>query len=418
MHIMAIVKPFRGIRPVANLADHVASPPYDVINSDEARQMAQGNPYSFLHINKPEIDLDPTISLHDPKVYEQGAKNFKKMLRDNIFIQDDKPCFYLYRQIMGDHQQTGLVACASVEEYNKNKIKKHELTRLDKEKDRLNHILSLNAQTGPVFLTYLADNLISDLLNKLTDSKPIYDFQSDDAIQHTLWVITNDNFISEIESHFAKIKYFYVADGHHRSAAAARACAILREKNPDHTGNESYNFFLTVIFPHNQMKILDYNRVVKDLNGLSKKTFLNKVADKFLIREYSSTKGYKPTVKHDFGMYLGGLWYRLSAIPGSWDTSGATKQLDVSILYDNILKPILDIGDPRSDKRIDFVGGVRGLEELQKRVDSNEMAVAFSLYPTHIEDLIKIADAGEVMPPKSTWFEPKLRSGLIIHSLE
>jgi uncharacterized protein (DUF1015 family) len=415
---MVVVKPFRGLRPVNDLAEQVASPPYDVVNSEEARQMAQGNPYSFLHVNKPEIDLDPSISPYDPRVYQRGAENLKRMIKDNILLQDEKSCFYLYRQIMGDHLQIGLVSGVSVEEYNDNIIKKHELTRIDKEDDRLNHILNLNAQTGPVFLTFKANKSITTFLKNITDDNPVYDFKTDDDIQHTFWVISDAKAIKEIEDEFKQIECLYVADGHHRSAAAARACETLKKQNPDHTGSEEYNFFLTVIFPHNQMKILDYNRVARDLNGLSRETFLEKLNDKFHVSEYARAPGYKPATKHEFGMYIDGLWYRLSAIPGTWDMSNPTKQLDVSILFDNILQPILGIGDPRTDKRIDYVGGMRGLEELKKRVDSGEMAVAFSLYPTKIEDLLDIADAGEIMPPKSTWFEPKLRSGLIIHALK
>jgi len=414
---MATVKPFRGLRPVVELAEKVASPPYDVITSDEARKMAMDDPYSFLHVTKPEIDLEPTINLYDAKVYEQGVKNFKKFLKDKIFIQDEKPYFYLYRQIMGDHQQTGLVACASVAEYNDNIIKKHELTRLDKEDDRLNHILTLKAQTGPVFLTYRAKESTAVLFNKWTATEPVYDFLTHDGIRHTFWVINDQDTISKIEEQFKAIDCLYVADGHHRSAAASRACTTLKKNNPNHSGKEEYNFFLTVIFPHSQMQILDYNRVVKDLNGLSVEEFLERLSEKFLIREFSSAHGYKPSVKHDFGMYVNGVWYRLSAIPGSWDDSQPTKRLDVSILYDNVLQPILGIGDVRKDKRIDFVGGIRGLEGLQKRVDNGEMTVAFSLFATRIEELLEIADAGEIMPPKSTWFEPKLCSGLVIHLL-
>jgi uncharacterized protein (DUF1015 family) len=415
---MAIVKPFKALRPVRHLAEKVASPHYDVISSKEAREMVKGNPISFLHINKPEIDLDPAISPYDPSVYKKGAENLKRMIDDKVFIQEEKPCFYLYKQIMGDHHQTGLVACASVKEYDENNIKKHELTRVEKEDDRLNHILQLNAQTGPVFLTYLAKSSIDILFNKIVEDQPEYDFNADDGVRHTLWTICDTKYINTIESEFATIDNLYVADGHHRSAAASRACAQLKGDNKNHTGDEGYNYFLTVIFPHNQMQILDYNRVVADLNGLDIDTFLSHLSNAFLVRKYDSEKGYRPLVRHDFGMYLSGTWYRLSAIPGSWDDQDPTKRLDVSILFENILKPILGIKDQRTDKRIDFVGGIRGLTELKKRVDSGEMAVAFSLYPTGIEDLMSIADADRTMPPKSTWFEPKLRSGLIIHLLD
>jgi uncharacterized protein (DUF1015 family) len=414
---MASIKPFRGLRPTPQYAAKVASPPYDVLNSEEARELATGNEFSFLHVNKPEIDLDPGINVYDPQVYKQGAKNLQKLINNKILIQDEPACFYLYRQIMGEHSQLGLVALASVEEYLHDKIKKHELTRHDKEEDRVKHILNLNAQTGPVFLTYKAKDSLNSFLTQLINSEPVYDFVTDDDIQHTFWVISDINAIAKIEAEFKTIEALYVADGHHRSAAAARACKYLQEKNDQHTGDEAYNYFLTVIFPHNQMQILDYNRVVKDLHGQTETEFLNRLNDKFLVREYSKSQGYKPSVKHDFGMYLNKTWYRLSAIPGTWDESKPTQRLDVSILYENILKPVLNIGDPRKDKRIDYVGGMRGLEGLEKRVDSGDMVLAFSLYPTTIQDLLDIADAGAIMPPKSTWFEPKLRSGLIIHLL-
>jgi len=415
---MAVVRPFRGLRPQSKIAARVASPPYDVINSEEARQLAKGNPYSFLHINKPEIDLPPETNHYDPGVYQKGAENLNKFINENILAQDEKPAFYLYQQIMAEHKQIGLVACASTEEYREDKIKKHELTRIEKEDDRLNHIISLNAQTGPVFLTYHTQKSIDDLFKKVVKEKPVYDFQTEDGIQHTLWIISNSIDIEKIKQEFEKVDLLYVADGHHRSAAATRAAEELGRKNPDHTGEEEYNFFLTVIFPHDQMHIMDYNRVVKDLNGLSEQDFIDSLNSKFLVREFARSEGYNPKVKHDFGMYLNSMWYRLSAIPGTWDDNHPTKKLDVNILSENLLKPVLGIGDPRTDQRIDFVGGIRGIEGLEARVDKGEMAVAFSLFPTGIEDLLATADAGEIMPPKSTWFEPKLRSGLITHLLD
>ena len=415
---MAVVRPFRGLRPRPDFAEKIAAPPYDVINSDEARQLSTGNPYSFLHINKPEIDLPPDIDLYDPAVYAQGALNLEKFINEKILFQDEKPAFYLYRQKMDSHEQTGLVACVSTDEYKRDKIKKHELTRLEKEDDRLNHILSLKAQTGPVFLTYRSTASIDGLVEEISDQEPVYDFKTNDCIQHTFWVVSNQSFIHRIEKEFSDIEVLYIADGHHRSAAATRASEVLSKKNPQHTGNEEYNYFLSVLFPHDQMYIMDYNRVVKDLNGLNAEEFLEKLRKKFLVREFARSEGYKPKLRHDFGMYLHGMWYRLSAIPGTWKDNHPTQRLDVSILYENLLKPILNIGDPRKDKRIDFVGGMRGIEGLEARVDTGEMAVAFSLYPTSIEDLLATADAGEIMPPKSTWFEPKLRSGLITHLLE
>ncbi len=415
---MAIVKPFRGLRPVKEYAEKVASPPYDVINSEEARELVSNAPYSFLHITKPEIDVAPDTDIYSQSVYEKGVENLQKLRDNQILVQDKKPCFYLYQQVMGDHKQLGLVAGASVEEYDADKIKKHELTRVEKEDDRLKHILSLSAQTGPVFLTYRAKPAINKFLQRLIEDDPEYDFTTPDDIRHTFWVVSNEDAIKRIQDDFAEIPELYVADGHHRSAAASRACATLKSKNPGHTGAEPYNFFLTVIFPHNQMQILDYNRVVKDLNNLSKEDYLQRITKKFLVREFSDKIPYQPSVRHDFGMYLDGIWYRLSAIPGTWKENDPQERLDVSILYENLLKPVLDIGDPRKDKRIDFVGGMRGLDELKRRVDSGEMSVSFSVFPTKIEDLLAIADAGLIMPPKSTWFEPKLRSGLVTHLLQ
>jgi uncharacterized protein (DUF1015 family) len=414
---MSVIKPFKGLRPKPEFAEKVASHPYDVINSQEAREIAKGNPYSFLHVNKPEIDLPEGTDLYSDVVYEQGAKNLKKLIDESIMMQDETPCFYIYKQIMGRHEQIGLVAGASVEEYDSDLIKKHELTRVDKENDRLKHVLSLNAQVGPVFLTYTAKETIDNIITNLVKNDPVYNFTSNDGIKHIFWVVSNNSDIQKIQNEFAQIDYLYVADGHHRSAAASRACKELKAKNQNHTGEEEYNYFLTVIFPHNQMYIMDYNRIVKDLNGLSKREFLDKIITKFLVREFSDSDSYKPVVKHDFGMYLDGNWYKLSAIPGTWDDSQPTERLDVSILYNNLLEPVLGIGNPRTDKRIDFVGGIRGMKELEKRVNSGEMTVAFSLYPTSIEDLMAIADAGKTMPPKSTWFEPKLRSGLVIHQI-
>ena len=415
---MAVVRPFRGLRPRPENAEKVAAPPYDVLNSEEARQMAKGNTFSFLHINKPEIDLPPETDHYDLKVYAQGAENLKNFINERILIQDEEPSFYLYQQIMGEHKQIGFVTCVSADEYREDKIKKHELTRVDKEDDRLNHILSLNAQTGPVFLTYRSKKSIDSLIENLIKDKPVYDFKTDDEIQHTLWIISKSEDINKMIDEFKKVDLLYVADGHHRSAAGTRAAEDLRKKNPDFTGEEEYNYFLAVLFPHDQMYIMDYNRVVKDLNGLTEHEFIDLLHSKFLVREFARSEGYNPKVKHDFGMYMNGMWYRLSAIPGTWDDSHPTGRLDVSILYENLLKPILGIGDLRTDKRIDFVGGIRGIEGLEARVDTGEMTLAFSLFPTSIEDLLATADAGEIMPPKSTWFEPKLRSGLITHLLD
>ncbi len=415
---MVTVRPFRALRPKKELAEKVAAPPYDVLSSDEAREMAKNNPFSFLHVNKPEIDLPPDISPYDPAVYRKGAENLQRLIQEGVFQQDERPHFYVYKQIMGRHEQIGLVACASVEEYEKDVIKKHELTRPDKEDDRVNHILHLNAQVGPVFLTYKAKDEINQLIQQAMAKDPEYDFTSEDGVRHTVWVVDDETLIQKIQQAFKAVSVLYVADGHHRSAAAMRVKQQKQKKNPNHTGNEAYNFFLTVIFPHNQMQILDYNRVVKDLNGMSETDFLQKIAEKFIVTPLPEGQAYKPEKPHTFGMYLNGRWYQLTAKPGTFDPDDPVERLDVSILQENLLNPVLGITNPRKDKRIDFVGGIRGLKELEKRVDSGEWAVAFALYPTSIEDLMAIADAGKIMPPKSTWFEPKLKSGLFIHLLD
>ena len=413
---MSVIKPFKGLRPAADLAQKVASPPYDVLNSEEARQMAAENPYTFLHINKPEIDLPEHIDTHSKAVYEKGAENLQRFIKDGILLQDAKACFYIYRQIMGEHSQIGLVAGASVEEYKQDLIKKHELTRADKEEDRVAHMTHLNAQVGPVFLTYKAQAEIDAIINKIIARTPENDFTADDGIRHTLWIVDDDAEISAIRNEFKKLDALYVADGHHRSASAARLYDQ-KIKSGNHTGEEEYNYFLTVIFPDNQMYIMDYNRVVKDLNGHTPQELLQKISEKFEVVKIENNV-QKPQEKHHFVMYLDGSWYALTAIEGTFDPQDPVGRLDVSILMENLLVPHLGIGDPRTDKRIDFVGGIRGLEELQRRVDSGEMAVAFGMFATSIEDLMAIADAGKIMPPKSTWFEPKLRSGLVSHLLD
>ena len=414
---MAVVKPFKGLRPKREYAEKVASPPYDVLNSKEAREMAAGNPYSFLHVVKPEIDLDPDIDLYDEKVYQKGGENLRKLISDGVLQQDNADSFYIYRQIMGEHEQIGLVAGASCDEYIADKIKKHEHTRPDKENDRMKHIYTLNAQTGPVFLTYKAKEEIDSIINEIVQNSPEYDFEADD-VRHTLWIVSDKYLIARIKDEFLKIDCLYVADGHHRSASATRVKKEKESANPNHTGKEEYNFFLTVIFPDNQMQILDYNRVVKDLNGLSIEEFLNKVKQNFDVEFVSETEPFKPAEKHKLGMYLNRKWYKLTVREGSFDQTDPVKCLDVSILQENLLAPVLGIGDPRTDKRIDFVGGIRGLKELEKRVNSADAEVAFVLFHTTIDDLMKIADAGDVMPPKSTWFEPKLKSGLVVHLLD
>ncbi len=411
---MARVEPFRAWRPVPELAERVASPPYDVLSSEEARQMAADNPLSFLHVVKPEIDLPAGTDLYAPEVYAKGAENLRRLIKEGALVREERPAYYLYRQRMGDHVQTGLVAGASVDEYEADLIKKHEHTRRAKEDDRTRHIEALDANTGPVFLAYKARPEIDTLINRLTAGTPAYDFTAPDGIGHTLWVVDDPADVTALKEAFRTIPEMYVADGHHRSAAAVRVRAARRAANPEHTGEEPYNFFLSVIFPHDQLLILDYNRVVRDLAGRTPDAFLKEIEGAF---EVEPAEHPKPEHLHEYGMYLGGRWYRLKARPGTYPENDPVRGLDVAILQENLLAPVLGIGDPRSDERIEFVGGIRGLGELERLVDSGEWAVAFALHPTTIEQLFSVADAGRVMPPKSTWFEPKLRSGLIVRPL-
>jgi uncharacterized protein (DUF1015 family) len=412
---MARIEPFRAWRPRPEKAELVASPPYDVLNSEEAREMAAANPVSFLHVVKPEIDLEPGIDLYSDPVYAKGAENLKMLKEEGVLIREARPALYLYRQRMGDHVQTGLVTGASIDEYEVDLIKKHEYTRPKKEDDRTRHVEALDANTGPVFLTYRARPGIDALVERLTADDPTYDFTAPDGIQHVLWVVDEPADVEDLVNAFADVPELYVADGHHRSAAATRVRALRRDRNPNHTGEEPYNFFLSVIFPHDQMLIMDYNRVVKDTAGLDRATFLDRVKEVF---EIAPCPPSKPTAARTFGMYFGGQWFRLQAKGGTFPADDPVESLDVAILQNNLLAPVLGIGDPRSDENIDFVGGIRGLRELEKRVDSGEWTVAFALHPTAIEQLFAVADAGTVMPPKSTWFEPKLRSGLIVRPLD
>lgn len=415
---MAIVRPFKAIRPTPQLASQVAALPYDVMNSQEAREMVADNPYSFLHVDKAEIDLDPAIDLYDPRVYEKARENLQRMIADGVFIQEDKPCLYIYRQEMNDRAQIGIVGCTSIDEYRDNVIRKHELTRADKEEDRIRHVDICDANTGPIFLAYRSNMYINFRIAEYMERKqPIYDFVSEDGISHMVWVIDEGNVIREICGRFEQVENLYIADGHHRSASAVRVGMMRREQNPDWDGDEEFNYFLSVIFPDDQLYIMDYNRIVKDLNGNTAEEFMAKVAEKFTVTPYAGDGVLKPQKKHTYGMYVAGAWYALEAKDGTYDAADPVAQLDVSILQNNLLHPILGIGDPRTDKRIDFVGGIRGLQSLADRVDSGEMAVAFSMFPTTMEDLMNIADAGAIMPPKSTWFEPKLRSGIFIHKL-
>jgi len=412
---MSDIRPFRAHRPRPDRVTQVASPPYDVLNSEEARTMAEGNPVSFLHVVKPEIDLDRDIDLYDDRVYAKGAENLRRLIEEGVLVREEKPAFYVYQQIMGDHKQAGVVAGASVEEYENDLVKKHEFTRPDKENDRTRHVAELNANTGPVFLTYRAREDIDRLVDQIRENEPLYDFEADDGIRHTVWAVTEDSLIRQLTERFAEVPCSYVADGHHRSASAARVGKERREANPNHGGDETYNHFLAVFFPENQLKILDYNRVVKDLNGRTPEQFLEEVKKSFDVTAAPAGQP-KPTEPTTFGMFLEGRWHRLTAKPGTFPAGDPVKSLDVSILQDNLIAPVLGIEDPRRDTRIDFVGGIRGTAELEKRVKEGA-AVAFALFPTNIHQLMSVADAGQVMPPKSTWFEPKLRSGLLVRSL-
>ena len=415
---MAIIKPFRGLRPPREIAKDLASRPYDVLDSDEARLEVEGNQYSLLHIIKPEVDLPADIDHYSQEVYDKAVENFKKFQSNGWLVEDTTECFYIYAQTMNGKTQYGLVACASVEDYMNGVIKKHELTRPDKEEDRKKHVRVTNANMEPVFFTYPKSQEIDRIIaTHVSLYAPEYDFTSIDGIGHHFWIIKEEKTISDLVRLFNGIPYTYVADGHHRTAAAALVGNEKRMANPDHTGKEEYNFFLAVHFPDNQLTIIDYNRVVKDLNGLDKESFLAKAGKHFDI-EFKGPEIYKPARLHNFGIYLDGNWYSVTAKPGTYNDNDPIGVLDVTILSNLVLDDILGIKDLRRDKRIDFVGGIRGLGELKKRVDSGEMAIAFALYPVSMKQLIDIADSGKIMPPKTTWFEPKLRSGLIVHKLD
>ena len=415
---MPIFRPFKAVRPIPAKAKEIASLPYDVMNSDEAREEVAKNPLSYIHVEKAEVDLPEGTNLYSEAVYNKAKENLYKYIADGNMKQDEKASFYVYRQIMDGRSQIGLVGCTATEDYLNGLIKKHELTRAAKEADRIKHVDICDAHSSPVFFTYRHRDDIDAVINKIVAEKPEYDFVSDDGIGHTLWTVPNDENISIIMNAFADIDYLYVADGHHRTASAAKVGTLRKEANENHTGEEEYNFFMTVIFPDNQLYIMDYNRVVKDLNGHTPEEYFQLVADKFTCEEFAGEGCYTPESRHDFGMYIDKKWYKLTAKEGTFDSQSPTKSLDVSILQENLLHPILAIGDPRTDERIDFIGGIRGLSELERRVDSNKEVVAFAMYPTSIEELMDIADAGEIMPPKSTWFEPKLRSGMFIHLLK
>ena len=416
---MARVMAFRGLRPPVEIASLLASRPYDVMNSEEARKEAAGNKYSLLHITKAEIDLPEGTDEHSQAVYDKVVENFDKFKKEGWLVKENEPKLYIYAQTMDGRTQYGIVGCTHVDDYFNNVIKKHELTRKDKEDDRMIHVNITNANVEPVFFAYPAhkeiDKMVSDIVTK---EKPVYDFVAkEDGFGHSFWVIEDKKTIERIEEIFDKeIPALYVADGHHRTAAAARVGQERRKNNPNHTGNEEYNYFMAVIFPDNQLKIIDYNRVVKDLNNLSEEEFLKRLEDTFVV-EKVGTEIYKPVKLHEFSMYMAGQWYKMTAKPGTYNDNDPIGVLDVTILSNNVLDKILDIKDLRTSKRIDFVGGIRGLGELKRRVDSGEMKVAFALYPVSMQQLINIADSGNIMPPKTTWFEPKLRSGLVIHEL-
>jgi len=415
---MAKIHAFKGFRPGKEKVNEVASRPYDVLNSAEAREEVKENPWSFLHVVKPEVDLPEGTDLHSDLVYNKGRDNLQKLIAKGYFVEDDSERLYVYGQTMFGRTQFGIVACASVDDYLENIIKKHELTRPDKEEDRMNHIRVTNFNAEPVFFAYPDHSELDAIVDTVVSEEADYDFTTDDGVGHHFWVISDHDVILRIEELFDKdIQFTYVADGHHRTAAAALVGQERRNNNPEHRGDEEYNFFLAVHFPASQLTIIDYNRVVKDLNGMTATEFLEELQEGFVVEEKGS-EIYKPDKLHTFGMYLEGHWYELTAKPGTYNDEDPIACLDVTVLSEQVLGPLLNITDLRKSKRIDFVGGIRGLEELSRRVDSGEMAVAFALYPVTMKQLMDIADNGMIMPPKTTWFEPKLRSGLVIHSLD
>jgi uncharacterized protein (DUF1015 family) len=408
---VAVIRPFRALRPQIDRAESVASVPYDVVNTDEARVLAHGNPFSFLHVSRPEIDLPAGTDIHSDIVYRKAVENFEKLIAECPMEKESEPSIYLYRLIMGNHEQIGIVACCSVDEYDNSTIRKHERTRRDKEDDRTRHMLMLKAQTGPVFLTYRRRADIDDQVSAAVSATPLYDLTAPDGVRHTIWRISDsDSLVKSFES----VPLLYIADGHHRAASASRARAELRDQSFAHTGKEDYNYFLTVIFPDSQVQILAYNRTVQDLNGLSQEQFLDSIKEQFSISENASPE---PPERGNWSMYLDGKWYGLQLSPATTQPAGTVAGLDVSILQDRLLDPILGIKDVRTDKRVDFIGGLRGTKELERLVDEGKAAVAFSLFPTTVSELLMVSDANEIMPPKSTWFEPKLRDGLLIHTI-
>lgn len=408
---MAVIRPFRALRPRSDRAQLVASVPYDVVNTDEARALAAGNPLSFLHVSRPEIDLPAGTDIHSDAVYRKAVENFETLISSCPLEKETELSLYLYRLIMGEHEQVGIVAVCSIDEYDDGTIRKHERTRRDKEDDRTRHMLMLKAQTGPVFLTYRKRADIDEQVGAALNGEPLFDLTAADGVRHTIWrVRETDALVRSFES----VPLLYIADGHHRAASASRARAELREQSFAHTGKEDYNYFLTVIFPDSQVQILAYNRTVHDLNGLTKEEFLDEIRSQFTITENANPE---PPQRGNWSMYLDGKWYGLQLSPAATQPAGTVATLDVSILQDRLLDPILGIKDVRTDKRIDFIGGLRGTKELERLVNEGKAAVAFSVYPTTVEELLMVSDANEIMPPKSTWFEPKLRDGLLIHTI-
>lgn len=413
---MATFRPFKAFRPTPDMAAEVASKPYDVLNSDEARKEVAGHPHSFLHVGKPEVDLDPSIDLHDPKVYQKGKENLQKLIDEKILVEDPEPYIYVYAQTMNGRTQYGLVGCAAVEDYWNDVIKKHEKTRKDKEEDRCEHVRVTNAHSGPIFLTYRDNAEINAIVESVVKNAPDNDHVALDGIRHQSWVIRDKSQIEKIQSVLGAVDYFYVADGHHRSAAASIVGRERAQANPNHRGDEEYNFFLAVLFPGSHLYIMDYNRLVKDLNGATEEEFMSKLGEHFTVEKAPGQ--LHPSKKGEIGMYMDKQWYKLNAKDHLTANTDPVDSLDVALLQNYVLAPMLGIDDPRTSSRVDFVGGIRGLGELERRVDSGEMKLAFSMFATSVEELMAIADAGKIMPPKSTWFEPKLRDGLFVHFLD
>ena len=411
---MAIIRAFKAFRPTADLASKIAALPYEVMNSEEAREMVKDNEYSFLHVDRAEVNLPNDTNIYDKVVYEKARDVLDKMIQDGLYVQENKPCMYIYRQTMNGKSQTGLVICAAIDDYINDKIKKHEHTRKDKEVDRINHVDYCDANTGPIFLTYRNQAEISKIMDKWIQNEPLYDFISEDGNGHTVWIINNDSDIERLTTLFKNVDSLYIADGHHRAKSAVEVGLKRRKENPGYTGEEEFNYFLAIVYPDNQLEVLDYNRTVKDLNGLNEDEFLSAIEKNFKIKV--SKEAVKPKRRHTFGMYMNNTWYELEAKDGTFNEEDPMERLDVSILQNNLLSPILGVDDPTKSDRIEFIGGIRGINELEKRANK-DMKVSFSMFATTTDDIMSIADGGMIMPPKSTWFEPKPRSGLFIHKL-